>query len=188
MGNRDGPTFQIEATVWYHQRIRWQAGIASSKRDHHREGRFQRLDESPCCCQIDYPARHGTEDTSGIYGRRQCEEALGNASISLRVKVEAQYIRDYRRPLEHQAIGLQECRQLRITDPLESQGFQSLRWAIDHWHWCRYGLCKDNPQDEWARAHLLPPSRNPKERRVERLPGAHVGQKRHDDHHARWDF
>jgi len=80
--------------VWYHQRIRWHAGRASSKRDRYREGRFQRLEESPWCCQIDYPAQHGAEDTSGIDGRRGCKDALGEASISLQVKAKAQHLRD----------------------------------------------------------------------------------------------
>jgi len=94
MGNRDGPTSRAEAIVWNHQRIRRQAGRASSKRDRYREGRFERLDELPWCCPINYPTQHGAEDTSGIYGRRRCEDSLGEASISLHVKAKAQHLRD----------------------------------------------------------------------------------------------
>jgi len=94
MGNRDGTTCRAEASVWYHQRIRWQAGRASSKCDRYRDGRFQRLEELPWCYQIDYPARHGTEDTSGIYSCRGWEDALQKASITLQVKAEAQHLRD----------------------------------------------------------------------------------------------
>jgi len=94
MGYRDGPSSRTEATVWYHQSIRRQAGRASSKRDRYGEGPIQRLDESPWCCQIDCPARHGTQDTSEIHGRRRCEDTLGKASISLQVKAEAQHLRD----------------------------------------------------------------------------------------------
>jgi len=94
IGNRDGSTSQTEAGVWYHQRIRRQAERASSKRNRYGEDRFQRLDESAWCCEIDYPARHGTEDSSGIHGRRECQVALGKASICLQVKAEAQHLQD----------------------------------------------------------------------------------------------
>jgi hypothetical protein len=50
--------------------------MACSQHDCYRDGHFQRWDESAWCCQIDYPAWHGTGDTSGIYGRRQCEDPL----------------------------------------------------------------------------------------------------------------
>jgi len=126
MGNRDGPTSRVEARVWYHQRIRWQTEGASSKRDRYRGGHFQRMHESPWCCQIDYSARHGTECTSGIHGHWQCEDALKKASIHLQVKAEAQYLGDQGRHLEHQATGLRRCRQLRTADRLESQELQSL--------------------------------------------------------------
>ena len=94
MGYRDGTTSRAETSVWYHHRIRWQAWRASSKRDHYWVGRFQRLDESPWCCQINYPSGHGAQDSSGIHGRRGREDALGKASISLQVKAEAQHLRD----------------------------------------------------------------------------------------------
>jgi len=66
MANCDCHTSWAEATVWYHQRIPWHARRARSKCDRYRIGRFDRLDESPWCCQIDCPAWHGTEDTSEI--------------------------------------------------------------------------------------------------------------------------
>jgi hypothetical protein len=43
-----------------------QARKARNKPDRSSEGRFQRLDESPWCCLMDNPTRHGTKDTGRI--------------------------------------------------------------------------------------------------------------------------
>jgi hypothetical protein len=59
MGNRDGPTSRLEAGVWYHHGVYWQAGRASSERDHQREDHIQKLDASPWYCLLDCPARNG---------------------------------------------------------------------------------------------------------------------------------
>jgi len=47
MGDWDGSTSLVDARVWYHEMILWPAGRASCECDHHMDGNFQELDESP---------------------------------------------------------------------------------------------------------------------------------------------
>jgi len=70
------------------------------------KGRFQRLDDSPWCCEIDHPAGHGTEETCGIYGHRRCEtlwEKLASAYKS-KLKFNIFEIRE-----DFWCIKLQDC-------------------------------------------------------------------------------
>jgi len=86
---RDDPTSRGEASKWCHHRIQFQDGGASSKCNHYRAGCIPRLEQSPWCCQINYPVGDWTKDTCKIHSHWRCDDVLGTARISPQGKVEA---------------------------------------------------------------------------------------------------